>query len=94
MGNCNGASKSNQPDSSRVTQPAAEFRRVAHSSLYGRYNCKCCWFADTNLITCNDHYLCLRCHQVMLRNSDLCNICWKPLPTTITVPVEPTAPPP
>nr|UZO33073.1 Z protein [Mammarenavirus tacaribeense] len=93
MGNCNRTQKSS-PCSSDLEKPpqAAEFRRMAEPSLYGRYNCKCCWFADKNLITCSDHYLCLRCHQIMLRNSELCNICWKPLPTSIRVPLEASAP--
>nr|Q6IUF9.1 RecName: Full=RING finger protein Z; Short=Protein Z; AltName: Full=Zinc-binding protein [Mammarenavirus machupoense]AAT45079.1 Z protein [Mammarenavirus machupoense]AAY27816.1 Z protein [Mammarenavirus machupoense]AMZ00414.1 hypothetical protein VD95_00003 [Mammarenavirus machupoense] len=94
MGNCNKPPKRPPNTQTSAAQPSAEFRRTALPSLYGRYNCKCCWFADTNLITCNDHYLCLRCHQTMLRNSELCHICWKPLPTSITVPVEPSAPPP
>nr|AAT90380.1 Z protein [Mammarenavirus guanaritoense]AAT90383.1 Z protein [Mammarenavirus guanaritoense] len=92
----NSKSKSS-PSSSSETQKGVptvtEFRRTAIHSLYGRYNCKCCWFADKNLIKCSDHYLCLRCLNVMLKNSDLCNICWEQLPTCITVPEEPSAPP-
>nr|AAT77688.1 Z protein [Mammarenavirus guanaritoense]AMZ00472.1 zinc-binding protein [Mammarenavirus guanaritoense] len=94
MGNSKSKSKpSSLPEAQEGTPTVTEFRRTAIHSLYGRYNCKCCWFADRNLIKCSDHYLCLRCLNVMLKNSDLCNICWEQLPTRITVPEEPSAPP-
>ncbi|ABY59842.1 Z protein [Mammarenavirus cupixiense] len=94
MGNCRSKQESHPicPNTQTPEPTEAEFRRAAVNSLYGRYNCKCCWFADRNLINCSDHYLCLRCLNVMLRTSNLCNICWKPLPTRISVPTEPTAP--
>nr|AAX99341.1 Z protein [Amapari virus] len=94
MGNCN-VKQETQPQSTRpkTTSTETELLRTPPVSLHGRYNCKCCWFADKNLVVCSDHYLCLRCLNLMFRTSDLCNICWKPLPTRIATPVEPSAPP-
>nr|UUW41153.1 Z protein [Mammarenavirus chapareense]UUW41157.1 Z protein [Mammarenavirus chapareense]UUW41173.1 Z protein [Mammarenavirus chapareense]UUW41210.1 Z protein [Mammarenavirus chapareense]UUW41214.1 Z protein [Mammarenavirus chapareense] len=94
MGNSKTKDRQCQPNptqSSNTSVPVL-LRRQAEPSLYGRYNCRCCWFADTNLVNCSDHYLCLKCLNIMLRKSNFCDICGKELPTTIVVPVEPSAP--
>ncbi|AUD40060.1 Z protein [Apore virus] len=67
--------------------------RQAEPSLYGRHNCRCCWFADKNLVKCSNHYLCLKCLTTMLQKADFCDICGERLPTVINVPTIPSAPP-
>ncbi|ACC94297.1 Z protein [Mammarenavirus flexalense] len=61
--------------------------------LYGRFNCKSCWFANKGLIACSDHYLCLNCLTRMLSRSEFCEICNRPLPTKIIFEESPSAPP-
>nr|AEQ59328.1 Z protein [Catarina virus] len=62
-------------------------------SLYGRYNCKSCWFANKGLIKCSNHYLCLKCLTLMLSRSDYCGICGEPLPKRLVFETTPSAPP-
>ncbi|AAS72553.1 Z protein [Mammarenavirus piritalense] len=61
--------------------------------LYGRFNCKSCWFANRGLIACSDHYLCLNCLTRLRSQSQFCGICGKPLPTKIRFEESPSAPP-
>nr|AAT77682.1 Z protein [Mammarenavirus piritalense] len=61
--------------------------------LYGRFNCKSCWFANKSLIACSDHYLCLNCLTRLRSQSPFCGICSKPLPTKIRFEESPSAPP-
>nr|WRO44513.1 Z protein [Arenavirus sp.] len=78
---------------SHINQSRVSLIREARPSLYGRYNCKCCWFQNKNLVECSDHYLCLKCISSMLRRGQDCEICGKPIPTRIAVTTAPTAPP-
>ncbi|AAQ55262.1 Z protein [Sabia virus] len=98
MGNSKSKSKlsANQYEQQTVnsTKQVAILKRQAEPSLYGRHNCRCCWFANTNLIKCSDHYICLKCLNIMLGKSSFCDICGEELPTSIVVPIEPSAPPP
>ncbi|ACC94301.1 Z protein [Parana virus] len=61
--------------------------------LYGRFNCKRCWFATKGLIACSDHYLCLNCLTIMLSDGNFCEVCGKTLPKKIVFEESPSAPP-
>nr|AEQ59338.1 Z protein [Mammarenavirus whitewaterense] len=62
-------------------------------TLYGRYNCKSCWFANKGLLKCSNHYLCLKCLTLMLGRSDYCGICGEVLPKRLVFEKSPSAPP-
>ncbi|AXB49213.1 zinc finger protein [Xapuri virus] len=74
-------------------EPVTTFHRQARASIYGRYNCKSCWYADKNLIECGDHFMCINCLSSMLSRTKYCELCSAELPRRITVPTEPSAPP-
>nr|QLA46852.1 Z [Pichinde virus] [Pichinde virus] len=61
--------------------------------LYGRFNCKSCWFVNKGLIRCKDHYLCLGCLTKMHSRGHLCEICGHSLPTKMEFLESPSAPP-
>nr|WRO44507.1 Z protein [Arenavirus sp.] len=94
MGNNNAKGKEHNSSSSPLNNatPRVSLIREARPSLYGRYNCKCCWFQNKNLVECSDHYLCLKCISSMLRRGKDCEICGKHLPTHIAVTTAPSAP--